>query len=122
MRVLERKASDGVSPIILIQFGSLNKTQNHTHLPALKIRLETILRLHWESEMKPTELRRVRIVLLIWLSRSLEMRLRREIGPQSHREEDSGEVLGMGTTIDVFQVEGKIPEEIDKLMMYILKG
>ena len=48
-------------------------------------------------------------------SRSLDMRLRREIGRKSLGEEEGGEVLGIGITIDFFQGDGKEPVEIDKL-------
>ena len=49
------------------------------------------------------------------LSRSLEIRLRREIGRKSEGDEEGGEVLGIGMTQEFFQGEGKEPVEIERL-------
>uniref|UniRef100_A0A1X7T9D1 Uncharacterized protein n=1 Tax=Amphimedon queenslandica TaxID=400682 RepID=A0A1X7T9D1_AMPQE len=49
------------------------------------------------------------------LSRSLGIRLRREIGRKSDGNEEGGEVLGIGMPQEFFQGEGKEPVEIERL-------
>ena len=49
------------------------------------------------------------------LLRSLEIKLRREIGRKSEGDEEGGEVLGIGMTQEFFQGEGKEPVEIERL-------
>uniref|UniRef100_A0A1X7VVN4 Uncharacterized protein n=1 Tax=Amphimedon queenslandica TaxID=400682 RepID=A0A1X7VVN4_AMPQE len=49
------------------------------------------------------------------LSRSLEIRLRREIGRKSDGDEEGREVLGIRITQEFFQGEGKEPVEVERL-------
>ena len=48
-------------------------------------------------------------------SSSLEMIDRREMGRYSEGEDEGGEVLGMGETVECFHEEGREPEVIDWL-------
>ena len=45
-------------------------------------------------------------------SSSLDTKERSEIGLYSVGESDGGQVLGIGITVESFQVEGKIPNSI----------